>query len=280
MPVVLRLDRLLASRGYCSRSQAGDFLRSHAVVLESRRLARGEEKLPSDAPLLIDNEPIDPPTLLILLHKPLGFVCSRDDLGQLVYELLPERWSRRNPPISTVGRLDKDTSGLLLLTDDGPLLHRLTSPKQHVPRVYLATLQHPLRGDEPDLFASGTLQLDGDDKPLLPAHMEVVAPTLARLTLREGRYHQVRRMFAAVGNHVVALHRERIGNLALDDLAPGQHRLLDASARSLLDPAAPSPSDRVEPSPSDPAAPSPFDRAAPPQLDPKATPLLHPTPPR
>jgi len=233
---MLRLDRLLASRGYCSRSQVAAFLKRHAVTLDSRRLTREDEKIAPGAPLDIDGAPVDPSTLLVMLHKPVGFVCSREDLGRLVYELLPERWSRRNPPISSVGRLDKDTSGLLLLTDDGALLHRLTSPKRHVPRVYLATLQHALRGDEQTIFASGDLRLDGDDKPLLPAQMEVVAPTVARLILHEGRYHQVRRMFAAVGNHVVELHRERFGPLALDGLSPGEFRVLDDVSRALLDP--------------------------------------------
>lgn len=232
---MLRLDRLLASRGYCSRSQVGAFLQRHAVTIGARRLSRDDEKVEPDAPLLVDGAPIDPPTLLVMLNKPVGVVCSRDDPGPLVYELLPERWSRRKPAISTVGRLDKDTSGLLLLTDDGALLHRLTSPRRHVPRVYLATLQRHLRGDEATLFASGTLRLDGDEQPLLPALLETVAPAVARVTLHEGRYHQVRRMFAAVGNHVVALHREQFGDLSLGELRRGEYRLLDAAALPLLD---------------------------------------------
>jgi 16S rRNA pseudouridine516 synthase len=124
-----------------------------------------------------------------------------------------------------VGRLDKATTGLLLLTDDGDLLHRVISPKRHVAKVYRATLARPLVGTEEMLFASGTLVLEGDDKPLAPAVLEPLGPSEARLTVTEGRYHQVRRMFAAVGNHVEALHRERLGALALpEDLAPGQWR--------------------------------------------------------
>jgi len=132
--------------------------------------------------------------------------------------------------------LDKDTSGLLLLTDDGKLVHQLTSPKKHVPRVYLATLDRNLRGDEAATFAAGTLMLEAEEKPLLPARMEVLDARTARLTLHEGRYHQVRRMFAAVGNHVVLLHREKFGSLQVADLVEGRwrHVLPDEVAETFL----------------------------------------------
>ena len=133
-----------------------------------------------------------------------------------------------------MGRLDRDTSGLLLLTDDGALLHRIVSPKTHLPKVYEAVLAQDLRGDEVELFASGTLMLESEKDPLAPAQLEVVAPRFARLTLTEGRYHQVRRMFAATGNHVVSLHRSRIGGLALDGLPAGEWKILEAADRNRL----------------------------------------------
>src|SRR5690606_38496753 len=139
-----------------------------------------------------------------------------------------------SPTLSTVGRLDRDTSGLLLMTDDGQLLHRIISPKSQLPKVYEATLAEPLRGDEAATFASGTLMLESEKTPLLPAGLEVVSPTQARLTLHEGRYHQVRRMFAAVGHHVVALHRSQVGGLTLDGLPEGQWRLLDGADRDRI----------------------------------------------
>ena len=113
------------------------------------------------------------------------------------------------------------------MTDDGTLLHRIVSPKAKLAKVYEATLAHDLRGDEGEVFASGTLMLESETTPLAPAQLHVADPRHAALTLTEGRYHQVRRMFAAVGNHVDTLHRSRIGGLELGDLPAGQWRLLD-----------------------------------------------------
>jgi len=180
--------------------------------------------------------PIDPPPpLTLVLHKPLGVVCSHSEVGRSIYELLPERWRRRTPLLSTIGRLDADTSGLLLLTDDGGLLHNVISPRRHVPKIYLATLDRDLTGREKALFASGELRLEGDEKPLAPATLEPLGPRHARLTITEGRYHQVRRMFAAIGNPVVSLHREAIGALSLPaDLASGAWRIAGQEDIDLL----------------------------------------------
>ncbi len=231
----LRLDRLLANLGYGSRREVQVLVRAGRVVLDGAPMSDADTKvaLSPDLParLSVDGAPLDPlPGLALMLHKPLGMTCSHKEAGPLVYDALPERWRQRDPAISTVGRLDKETSGLLLLTDDGALLHRIISPKRHVAKYYLATLARPLRGDEGALFASGTLMLEGESKPLAPAALEPLSATTARIRITEGRYHQVRRMFAAAGNHVDALHRERIGGLDLPaDLAPGKHRLMTAA---------------------------------------------------
>jgi 16S rRNA pseudouridine516 synthase len=188
------------------------------------------------ARMQVEGRPLDPPApLTLVMHKPLGVVCSHREPGRSVYELLPARWRRRVPALSTVGRLDLDTSGLLLLTDDGALLHRIISPKSHVTKRYHVTLDRPLQGHEAALFASGSLVLEGEAAPLRPAALEMLGPRTAWLTLSEGRYHQVRRMFAAAGNHVTALHRDRMGALDLpDDLAPGQHRPLTPGEQGAL----------------------------------------------
>lgn len=227
-----RLDRLLSGLGYGSRQEVARLARAGAVVLDGQPLTDASTRIAASANLpdrmTIDGRPVDPPPgLVILMHKPVGVTCSHREDGALVYDLLPARWRRREPMISTVGRLDKATSGLLLLTDDGDFLHRVISPKRHVAKVYRAGLARPLTGTEAPLFASGELVLEAEDKPLAPAVLEPLSSTEARLTVTEGRYHQVRRMFAAVGNHVETLHRERVGGLELpDDLEPGAWRLL------------------------------------------------------
>ena len=225
----MKLVKTIANLGYGSRKQVAAMFREGRITDARGEVLYADDRV-AHADVRIDGEPLDPPTgLTLMLHKPVGYTCSTKDRGRLVYDLLPPRYALRSPALSTVGRLDRDTSGLLLLTDDGALLHRIISPKSKLPKVYEATLAQPLRGDEADAFASGTLLLDSEKTPLLPAQLEVLSPTQARLTLHEGRYHQVRRMFAAVGNHVEALHRSRIGGLDLGALREGAWRTLDAN---------------------------------------------------
>ncbi|WP_313136725.1 pseudouridine synthase [Paracoccus jeotgali] len=227
-----RVDRLLSAMGYGSRSEIARLARAGEIHLDGVVLTDVAARiaLSPDLPLQmsVGGQPLDPlPGMVILLNKPLGMTCSHKEDGPLVHDLLPDRWRRRRPPISTVGRLDKQTSGLLLLTDDGDLLHRIISPRRHVRKTYRATLARPLTGREGEVFAAGSLRLEGDEKPLAPAELQVISDREARLTITEGRYHQVRRMFAATGNHVEALHRESVGALTLPaDLAPGEWRLL------------------------------------------------------
>lgn len=166
--------------------------------------------------------------LLIVLNKPVGYVCSHDENeGTRAYDLLPARWLQRNPRIESVGRLDKDSSGLLLLTDNHALLHRLTSPKHHVPKRYAITLDEPGDAAIIEQFASGALLIDGDTKPCLPAQLTLNDGVCAEVVLTEGRYRQVRRMFAACGRTVVTLHRTHVGAYALGDLKPGTFRVIE-----------------------------------------------------
>jgi 16S rRNA pseudouridine516 synthase len=230
----MKLVRHLANLGYGSRKQVAWMFREGRVTDAEGEVLYADDVVPHEG-IRVDGEALDPPPgLLLMLHKPVGVTCSTRDPGRVVYDLLPPRFRLRNPALSTVGRLDRDTSGLLLLTDDGQLLHRIIAPKSKLPKVYRATLADDMRGDEAVLFASGTLVLDGEKTPLLPAQLETIDARNARLTLHEGRYHQVRRMFAAVGNHVAALHRERIGGLELDDLPEGGWRMLDGNDRVVL----------------------------------------------
>jgi 16S rRNA pseudouridine516 synthase len=235
-----RLDRLLSNLGYGSRKEVQSLVAAGLVMLDGAVMLKADRHLAVTADLkdrmLVDGRPLDPPPPLTLaMNKPLGVVCSHRELGRSVYDLLPPRWSRRDPAISTIGRLDKETSGLLLLTDDGGLLHRIISPKANIAKRYLVSLENPLRGDEADMFASGNMLIEGETKPLLPAILEKIAPNRCWLTIAEGRYHQVRRMFAAIGNHVVALHRDRIGGLDLpENLEAGAFRFLTEAEFGLV----------------------------------------------
>jgi 16S rRNA pseudouridine516 synthase len=235
-----RLDRLLANLGYGSRREVTALVARGQVVLDGAAIKDAGARIAvvADLParMTVAGQPIDPPApLTLMMHKPLDVVCSHREAGRSVYELLPSRWRARIPALSTIGRLDKDTSGLLLITDDGPFLHRVISPRSHVPKRYVATLDRPLRGDEAQVFAAGDLMLDGEKAPLAAAELEPLGPNEARLTITEGRYHQVRRMFAAVGNHVTALRRDRIGGLGLpENLAAGEWRLLAPEDQAVI----------------------------------------------
>jgi 16S rRNA pseudouridine516 synthase len=224
----MKLIKLIANLGYGSRKDVTQLFRSGRITDADGEVLYADDVVPYET-IRVDDEPLDPPPgLTLMMNKPLGVTCSRKDPGRVVYDLLPPRYNVRSPALSSVGRLDRDTSGLLLFTDDGALLHRIISPKAQVTKVYEATLAQDLRGDEGDLFASGSLLLESETEPLAPAALEVLGPRHARLSVTEGRYHQVRRMFAAVGNHVETLQRVSIGALALGELPLGDWRALDA----------------------------------------------------
>ncbi|MBU2737856.1 pseudouridine synthase [Acidithiobacillus concretivorus] len=225
-----RLDHLLSRLGYCSRSEVRDLLREGRVSADGMPLRKAATKV-DPASVQIDEEALDHPyPLYVLYHKPLGKVCAHDD-PRAIYQDFPPRWRYRRPSFSSVGRLDRETSGVLLLTDDGDWLHRWTSPRYDIPRRYRVTLQNPLQGHEADILASGTLLLEGEQNPCKAAEMIPLGMTELQLTLHEGRYHEVRRMFAALDNLVLSLHREAFGPFTLDDLAPGQWRELSEIER-------------------------------------------------
>ena len=230
----MKLVKLIANLGYGSRKDVAQLFRAGRITDLQGEVLYADDVLPHGH-IRVDDEPLDPPPgLVLMMHKPLGVTCSRKDPGRVVYDLLPPRYGVRTPALSSVGRLDRDTSGLLLFTDDGALLHRIIAPKAQVTKVYEATLASDLRGDEAALFASGTLLLESEKEPLAPAVLEVLGPRHARLTVTEGRYHQVRRMFAAAGNHVESLRRTAVGALTLGDLPPAAWRALEADEVALI----------------------------------------------
>ncbi|MDX2186502.1 MAG: pseudouridine synthase [Opitutaceae bacterium] len=227
-----RLDQLLASLGYGSRREVRHLVDAGRVTVDAKVANDAGCKVRELHAVLVDGLPLDhPEPLLLMLHKPAGLVCSHDPReGPSVYDLLPSRWRARNPQVTSVGRLDKDTTGLLLLTDESSLVHRLTSPKHKVPKVYEVEVDTDLPTCLAQEFASGAMRLPGEDKPCEPAELVQTGPRRATVTLTEGRYHQVKRMFAVHGCGVTKLHRSRFGALNLDGVAPGTWRELALDA--------------------------------------------------
>lgn len=217
-----RVDQLLSACGYCSRREARGWVKEGWVTVGGVPVTSPDAKV-DPALVLVEGEPLDHPDgLVVLFHKPVGTICTHEDEeGPTIYTLLPERWRHRNPTLSSVGRLDKDASGLLILTDDGPLVQRWTSPRNHVTKLYQVVLDRDPLPEWVGLFQSGTYCMPGETKPCAPAALTLVGPRTATLELTEGRFHQVKRMFAGVGAVVQGLHRLRFGPFELGSLPVG-----------------------------------------------------------
>ena len=232
-----RLDKLLSSTGRWSRSEVRHLVREGRVLADGRIAASPEEKYdPQTVALTVDGEEVRLRRFVyVMLHKPAGVLSATEDgKGKTVLDLLPEEYRRRG--LFPVGRLDKDTEGLLLLTDDGTLAHALLSPKRHVDKVYYTRVAGALTEDDRAAFAAGMTL--GDGLSCLPAGLEILsagAESEALVTLREGKFHQIKRMLASRGKPVLYLKRLSMGPLRLDEsLAPGAWReLTEAEEKSL-----------------------------------------------
>lgn len=229
-----RLDKVLASTGRWSRREVKTLVRQGQVRVNGAAASSAEEKVdPETAVILVGGAPVRLQTFTyVMLHKPAGVLSATEDRRQeTVLGLLPQELRRRG--LSPVGRLDKDTEGLLLLTNDGELAHRLLSPKYHVDKRYLARVDGELSAADAEAFARGMTL--GDGLECLPAGLEVLPDRVCIVTLREGKFHQVKRMLAARGAPVLYLKRLSMGPLTLDDsLAAGAYRLLRAEEISAL----------------------------------------------
>lgn len=229
----MRLDKFICDCTGLTRSQAGKSVRQGLVTINGELVKQAARQVSASDTVMLDGNELQLVGLrYFMLHKPAGFLCANDDPEhQTVFTLLDEPLVER---LHTVGRLDLDTTGLLLITDDGQWSHRLTSPKHHVPKTYRVWTADPIPNEAISQFAEG-IMLRGEKDPTKPAELEIVAEHEALLTIHEGRYHQVKRMFAAIGNKVEQLHRERIGGLQLpDDLAAGEYRELTADELTQL----------------------------------------------
>lgn len=221
-----RLDKYLTSQTTLSRRDASVAVRRGRVTVNGAVVRDPSQKLdPALAAVTLDGQAVSyRQYVYIMLNKPAGILCvSRDPHAPTVVDLLPDEWRSRG--LFPAGRLDKDTTGMVLLTDDGDYAHRMLAPKKHVPKRYLATLDAPADQAVCDAFKNGMTLANGE--VCLPAVCEIGDGTQTFVTLHEGKYHQIKRMFAACGRHVERLHRLSMGGLLLDPaLAPGEARLL------------------------------------------------------
>ena len=220
----MRIDKLLSRLGVCSRSDCRPLLRAGRVKVNGEAVRSGAFDLPEGAEVTLDGRALDcRMERHLMMYKPAGVLTAKEDARQrTVMDLLPKVYASLG--CMPVGRLDKDTTGLLLLTTDGELAHRLISPTRHVDKVYEALVEGTLTQADADAFAAG---LSLGDFTALPAKLEILAPDRGRVTVQEGKFHQVKRMFGAVGKPVKQLHRLRFGPLLLDEtLTPGEYREL------------------------------------------------------
>lgn len=241
MLAAMQLDDILFTQGFGTRRACAGLVLSGGVAVGTRICDDPNEDFATTG-LTLSVEGVDWPfaeRAYLMLNKPSGIECSqRPSAWPSVYSLLPEPLRNRPrrgaaPGVQAVGRLDQDTTGLLLLSDDGNFIHRMASPKKHVPKVYQITTADPVDSHQVEQLLAG-VALDGERAPIRAVACAVVSPLRLDLTLTEGKYHQVKRMLGAVGNRVVQLHRARIGGLNLpDDLPPGQWRWLSADEAAL-----------------------------------------------
>ena len=233
----MRLDKFIAQQLGVSRAIAGREIRGSRVTVDGDIVKDASFKLQPEHEVEYDGNTLTQQNgpRYFMLNKPQGYVCSTDDPDHpTILYFLDEPVAHK---LHAAGRLDIDTTGLVLMTDDGQWSHRITSPRHHCEKTYLVTLELPLAEDTAEQFTAG-VQLHNEDSLTKPAQLEQVSEHVVRLTISEGRYHQVKRMFAAVGNRVVELHRERIGEITMDeDLEPGEYRpLTEAEIASVVVP--------------------------------------------
>lgn len=221
----MRLDQFVSQAAAIPRAEAQKVIRRGLVQVDGKKITKTATHIDPESEVMLDDECITlPGNIYIMLHKPAGVVSATEDPShRTVLDLIdhPHRQA-----LHVVGRLDKDTTGLLLITNDGEWSHRLMSPKHHVPKTYLATLAEPLTELAAEQLRSG-VQLHGEKGLTKSAEVEILPGQQVRITISEGKYHQVKRMFAAVGNRVEALHRERVGQWLLDpQLCAGEWKYL------------------------------------------------------
>lgn len=228
-----RIDKIIASTGTMSRSEAKKAAKKGLILLNGTVIKDCSIKATERDELIVKNKRIEyQKYIYVMLNKPKGYVCSTDDPSSpIVNVLLNEELQRLN--LFSIGRLDKNTTGLVILTNDGDLAHRLISPSKHVDKIYEVTTKQPIQSNYREAFKNG-ITLD-DGYRCMPAGLEVTGEQTCRVTIKEGKYHQIKRMFDSLGNKVVELNRISIGCIPLDNgLKQGEYRVLTVNETEAL----------------------------------------------
>ncbi|KAA6208632.1 16S rRNA pseudouridine(516) synthase RsuA [Avibacterium paragallinarum] len=230
----MRLDKFLAKQTGLTRSKANKALRQSAVQINGKIEKSGAVKVSAEDEIYFEGQRLSwlEAGQYLMLNKPQGYVCSHDEGDYpTIYQFFDYPLAGK---LHSAGRLDVDTTGLVLLTDDGQWSHRITSPKYHCEKTYLVTLADPVESHYQQACEAGIL-LRGEKTATKPAKLEIIDDYNVNLTISEGRYHQVKRMFAALGNKVIVLHRWKIGDVVLDEqLAEGEYRPLSSQELAAL----------------------------------------------
>ena len=219
----VRLDKLLSNLGYCTRKEVRTLIKEDLLESSPGVLAEKTDERVIPSQVRLSGEPLDHPDgIVAIFNKPLGCVCTHSTKeGSTIYDHLPSQWKMRDPQVVSVGRLDRDTTGLILITDQHRWVHDLTSPRKKVRKIYEFEVDGRLDPAMIPEFAKGFLLID-DPEPTLPGKLEILGSNSGRLTIVEGRFHQVKRMMEKFGLNVTKLHRTHFGSLSLGDLPEGE----------------------------------------------------------
>lgn len=230
----MRIDKYLANMGVGTRKEVKEYISKGFILLNGEVVKKPTQQVNENEDKIeyLNQEIIYKPYIYLMLNKPQGVISATKDYSETVIDLLEEKY--QNKDIFPVGRLDKDTEGFLLLTNDGKLAHELLSPKKNVNKKYFAKLEKKLKKDDIQVFENG-VYLEKENYLTKPAKLEIISDYEAFVTIQEGKYHQVKRMFHAVDNEVIFLKRISMGELSLDEnLKPGEYRELTDEEINLL----------------------------------------------
>ena len=229
----IKIGKFLSSKGYGSRKEIKEAIKNK-MISEDNVIIENFNSLVNPRKVLVKGEKVEfYDKINIVINKPKGYVCTRSGINS-IFQLLPKIWLNRKPKVNTAGRLDKDTSGMLIITDDGNFLHKIISPKYKLSKVYKVKVEKKISINVKQIFESGGLIIKNEKKPCKPVLFNQIDSFNVILTMHEGKYHQIKKMFSMCDNKVVELSRIQLGSLSIENLKLGTWRELTEKERKLL----------------------------------------------